>query len=298
MQIKEIIEKSTSYFREKKIETPRLDAEILIAEALQLSRIQLYLKFDQPLKNEEVNTIRDRIRRRGLGEPVAYILGYKEFFSHSFKVNSHVLIPRPETEQLVEEVITYCQSLGETNICILDIGTGSGCIGLSLAKALPNAKILMLEISESAKEVFEENAQSLKVLDQVSWIIGDASQEVTLSEVKKWLEKNNSLEFHCIVANPPYVERNHPLLHPDVEKYEPHLALFAPDKGMALIKLWAQLYSNLLGKKGMMMMELDPDQADEIKKHFEDLSHFNHTQIVKDLSQTNRFIVGEKKVDS
>jgi release factor glutamine methyltransferase len=138
MKLKEVLDKTTAFFKDKKLDTPRLDAELLLSHGLKLDRIQLYMKFDQPLSDEELATCRELVRRRSQGEPVAYIQGSKEFYGFSFEVNSHVLIPRPETEHIIDEALKWATDK-DRELKILDLGTGSGCVGLTLLKKFPQS---------------------------------------------------------------------------------------------------------------------------------------------------------------
>src|SRR5262249_25104075 len=153
---KDVLSKSTQFLREKGSETARLDSELLIASALRWQRIKLYLNHEYPLSDDELKACRENVRRRGTGEPVAYIVGEKDFYRSTFQVSAAVLIPRPETEALVEEAITYClqreKSLA-SQIHVLDLGTGSGCIGLSILTEVPSAKLTAVDISSEAISV-------------------------------------------------------------------------------------------------------------------------------------------------
>ena len=147
MILKDILEKTTHFFKGKDFESPRLDAELLIADVLNFSRIELYTNHLYPLDSDQVQKCRDHVVRRGKGEPVAYILGYKDFYRSRFFVTPNVLIPRPETEILVESAVEWIKKTGKgSNIIIADFGAGSGCVGLSLAKEIPNAKVHLFDI--------------------------------------------------------------------------------------------------------------------------------------------------------
>lgn len=289
MKLKEILDKTTAFFKDKKIETPRLDAELLLAHGLKLDRIQLYLRFDQPMKEDELVVLRELVRRRASGEPVAYILGYRDFYKYRFEVNSSVLIPRPETEHIVEEVLSWVKT-NDGTIGILDLGAGSGCIGLSLLKELPNARLVSVDMSESALVVAKRNAQTLEVSDRVKFVHADAAQwETILSVYKEWTGFD---KIDVLVSNPPYIAPQDPQVEENVRKFEPSTALFAEDNGLALLKSWSQLYGSQLNTPGLMLMEMGMSQGAAMREHFQNLKIFNEINVIKDLSGHDRVIRG------
>ncbi|UOF00335.1 peptide chain release factor N(5)-glutamine methyltransferase [Bdellovibrio reynosensis] len=290
MKLKEILDKTTAFFKEKKFETPRLDAELLLAHGLKLERIQLYLRFDQPMKEDELAVLRELVRRRAQGEPVAYILGYRDFYKSRFEVNSSTLIPRPETEHIVEEVVEWGKSK-KTDLGIIDLGCGSGCIGLSLLKEFPEAKLIAVDLSEKALEVAQRNAQSLEVSDRVRFIHTDAANaDVVLSAYKDFVGSN---KVDVLVSNPPYIAHDDSQVEANVKKFEPASALYADDNGLALIKNWSKQYASSLNHPGIMLMEMGMTQGHASKEHFESLRTFNEISVTKDLSGHDRVIRGE-----
>ena len=176
--ILKLLEWSTQYFQQKDIESARLDSELLLAHVLGLKRVQLYMQFDRPLNEAELQNFKTLLKRRSEREPLAYILGKKEFYSLEFDISPAVLIPRPETELLVENALKYFStspspqpspSRGEGERKILDIGTGSGCIAVSLAKHLPEAQITAIDISPEALKIAKQNAEKHGVENQISF---------------------------------------------------------------------------------------------------------------------------------
>lgn len=283
MKLKEVLDKSTQFFKDKKIDSPRLDAELLLAHGLKLQRIQLYLKFDQPLSDEELATCRELVRRRVQGEPVAYILENKEFYGLNFKVNSSVLIPRPETEHIVEEALKWIEQNPQDSYQILDLGCGSGCIGLTLLKKIPNSQLIAVDISEKALEVAKANAESLELSERVQFIQADASQlDRTLPKVD------------ILVSNPPYIATDDKDVEENVKKFEPDIALFANENGLDFLHRWSTKYAPILNQKAIVLMEMGMSQGAEMKKHFQDLKVFSKVDVVKDLAGLDRVIRGEK----
>lgn len=289
MKLKEVFEKTIHFFKEKKIESPRLDAELLLSHGLHITRMDIYLKYEQPLSEAEVSTLRSLVKRRVEGEPVAYILGRKDFFSTQWKVSPAVLIPRPDTEILVEEALDWSKKNVKDAFSILDLGTGSGCIGLSLLKNISNSHLVTVDISVEALKIAKENAENLALLERVDFLNLDACDSLGPKQIEQIIGEN---KIDILVANPPYIRANHPQLHPHVKKYEPHGALFAEDDGLFFLKTWSKNYSVLLNRPSVVLMELDPEQANSMKQHFENLHIFNKIKILKDLSGLDRVIAG------
>ncbi|MFM6928564.1 MAG: peptide chain release factor N(5)-glutamine methyltransferase [Bdellovibrio sp.] len=291
MKLKEVLDKTIAFFKEKKIETPRLDAELLFAHSLKLERIQLYLKFDQPLSEAELAGLRELVRRRAQGEPVAYILGYRDFFNYRFEVNSTTLIPRPETEHIIEEVLKWTSDK-EQSYTLLDLGSGSGCIGLTLLKELPQAKLVSVDLSEGAIAVAQRNAEALGVADRVRFIHADASNiELVISSFKDFMGQDS---IDVLVSNPPYIAPNDPDVQENVRKFEPASALYAEDGGLALLKSWSQAYAPFLSTDAIMLMEMGMTQGPAMQSHFRNLEIFKNVSVVKDLAAFDRIVYGVK----
>lgn len=284
MILKEVLDKTITFFKQKNFETPRLDAEILVAYGLGLERIQLYLRYDQPLKETELEKLRELVKRRTTGEPVAYILGEKDFYKSKFKVNSAVLIPRPETETLVE---ISCQELENLNqkfaqLNILDLGSGSGCIAISLAKEFESAKVFAVEKSKEAFSLLQENTQ-LNQCENVKAINQDA-------ENTEQVIQESVSEFQLIVSNPPYISQDDKEVDESVRKYEPAMALFAENQGLYFYHSWIQKYSAYLSSGGVFLFEIGYKQGDELLNFSKGLKLFKDVQVLKDLSGKDRFL--------
>ncbi len=283
MKLKEILDKTIAFFKDKKIDSPRLDAELLLAHGLGIERIQLYLKFDQPMGEVELQKCRELVRRRSLGEPVAYIVGYKDFYNNRFEVNSHVLIPRPETEHVVEEAIAWIEK-NKPDANVVDLGCGSGCIGISIVANAENTKLTSIDISEEALLIAKVNAEKNAVIERVEFISSDASNAA--DKVPRPID--------VLVANPPYIANDDIHVEEGVKKFEPHLALFAEDNGLALLKKWTQTYVNHLAENSIVLMEMGYDQGPAMKAFYESLGVFDQVKIIKDLSGHDRVICGIK----
>jgi release factor glutamine methyltransferase len=292
MKIKDVLEKTTTFFKDKKIPSARLDAEILISFGLNLKRIDLYLKHDQPLKDAELEDLRSLVRRRGQGEPVAYIIGEKEFYGLTFKVTSDVLIPRPETEHLVEKVLDWVHKKSfDHPVRVLDLGCGSGCVGLSIAAKAPNTIVSLLDISEKALAVTQDNIHLHKLNERVELIKASAAEVGWMTQGNRIFKHNI---FDIVVANPPYIDRHDPEVEKFVRKFEPEIALFAEEKGLSLLKSWSEIYEKYLSSEAMMAMEIGSQQGTEMYDHFKMLGCFHDVQIIQDLANHDRIVFGAK----
>ncbi|WP_413583084.1 peptide chain release factor N(5)-glutamine methyltransferase [Bdellovibrio sp. HCB288] len=291
MKLKEVLDKTTAFFKDKKIETPRLDAELLFAHSLKLERIQLYLKFDQPLSEVELSGLRELVRRRGQGEPVAYILGYRDFYKSRFEVSPATLIPRPETEQIVEEVLVWAKDK-EKPYTIVDLGTGTGCLGLSILKELPNAKLVSVDMSAGAIEVAKRNAMNLGLADRVKFVNVDAANvDLVMESCRNFMGQNT---IDILVSNPPYIANDDPAVQENVRKFEPSTALFAEENGLALLKSWTKAYAPYLSSESVTMMEMGMSQGSVMQSCYTDLEIFKNVRVLKDLSGLDRVIAGVK----
>ncbi len=242
----------TDYFTDKGIDNPRLDAELLLAHLLDLDRVGLYMNYDRPLTATELDKIRPSVQRRGKREPLQYLLGSTEFWSLNFKVSPAVLIPRADTEILVEEAITHAGASGQ----LLDVGTGSGAIAISLATELPEWQITGLDISTTALEITAENIDKNQVGEQVQLVQGD------LAELP-------AQRYDLIVSNPPYIAQHEwDNLMPEVRCFEPQLALLAKNEGLECYQQLTRQIKTRLKPNGWLLVEIGHRQADAVKALF------------------------------
>lgn len=277
MILKEVFEKSVQFLKDKKFENPRRDVELLIAHALKYERVQIYLKYEQPLTEAEVQSCRDAIRRRGLGEPVAYINQEKGFFGDMYAVGEGVLIPRPETEMIVEEALEFIATLNAPKI--LDLGAGSGCIGFSILRNHETATLVSVEKSEAAFGYLKKNQENLLLQHRSQLVLSDV------------LEANFAdRKFDVIVANPPYIAENDPQTETNVKKFEPPQALFAGDEGFQALYAWSQKAKSYLNKPGLMLFEMGHTQGPQFKQYVEGFGMFSNVNILKDLSGLDRIL--------
>jgi release factor glutamine methyltransferase len=221
LTVGEILPLSTRFLKERGSESPRLDAELLAADALGVRRLDLYLAPERPLTPAETDALREAIRRRGRGEPIAYIRGRRDFFGLEIAVSPAVLIPRPETETLVDAAIGWVRDRGVAAPVIVDVGTGSGAIACALAANLPDARIVATDVSTDALAVAARNVATHGLADRVRLVACD---------LLSGLDDGNAPDL--VVSNPPYVaESDRPLMDDGVLRFEPHGALFSGADG-------------------------------------------------------------------
>ncbi len=280
MKLNDVLQKTIQFFKDKNFDTPRLDAELLIAHALKMPRIQLYVKFDSPLNEAEINLCREYVKRRTAGEPVAYIIEEKGFYGHNFKVTPGVLIPRPETEMIVDEVLADFKKHPRDQIRILDLGAGTGCIGLSILKHIPLGKLITVEKSPEAFATLKHNIEALELSERTEAINADVA-DLNTADLGK---------FDYIVSNPPYIDVNDTQVEANVRKYEPSLALFSEDQGLHALKTWSAKFAKSLNEQGLMLFEMGYTQGPVMQKHFSDLPGLKDVTVLKDLSGLDRII--------
>lgn len=238
---------TTGWLEARGSESPRLDAEVLLSHVRGCPRIALYTAFDTPVPDAEKTRFRELVRRRGAGEPVAYLVGNREFFSLSFTVNPAVLVPRPETEGLVVRVIDLCRA-AEAPRRVLDVGTGSGAIAIAVAKHVPAVHVVATDISAAAIEVARGNATRHGVAERIEFFVQDL-----VPEGGPW---------DVVVSNPPYVrEDEFDALPPDVRLYEPRAALVSGPTGIEVVSRLAAAAAAALTPGGWLCVEISPTVA-------------------------------------
>lgn len=244
-------------FRARGIESPRLEAELLLAHALGLERMRIIVEQDRPLSADELSRYRELIKRRRAREPVAYLRGEREFWGRPFRVDRRVLIPRPDTEALVETALRRTAHLSMAGRA-LDLCTGSGCVATTFALERPHWMVTGTDLSADALAVARDNAARLGAAWNVRWLAGDLFEPVGRER------------FDLVTANPPYIaEHEAPSLSPDIRDHEPHLALFGGPRGLdvtARIVAEAPLH---LRPGGVLALEIGANQADEVAAMFE-----------------------------
>lgn len=289
MNIESALKKAINILKNTQNISPAVDAGVILCFVLNCSKIYLFTHYDYKLDSKEIETYFTLIDMRAGGTPIQYITGQKEFMSLNFTVNPGVLIPRPETEVLVESVIDYIKNcIPENNIYrkhidewfdILDIGTGSGCIAVSLAYHIKNCHITAVDISTEALDIARLNACSNGVIDKITFIISDL------------FEKLNNSTFDIIVSNPPYIS-SHEIrnLQIEVRDHEPIAALDGGQDGLYYYKKIIESAPCFLNKGGLLAFEVGWDQAYQVADLME--KQFSKIEIIKDLAKINRVVMG------
>ena len=291
--IKKLLDWMVSHFTEKKIDSPRLTAEMLLSFVLEMERIQLYMQFDQPVKKEQLDKLRSLVNRCLQNEPVQYLTSRSEFYSLSFKVGPDCLIPRPETELLVERAIEFLR--GRTGIqYVCDLCTGCGCIAAAIAKNFADAKIIATDICDKALSVAAENIAKYNLAGRVELLQGNLFEPV----VRQLDERNSPAAggFDLIVCNPPYVSgAEYEKLDAKVRNHEPKLALDGGADGLDIYRKLAADAGSHLKKDGALLLEIGLLQGPAVKKLLEDSDAFGPIKIEKDFNRNDRVITAVRK---
>lgn len=285
--IRETLTAGTELLSAAGIESARLDAEVLLRHALSIDKTELYVRLDFRLDGDHQRAFRSLLLRRARHEPIAYIIGRQEFWSLDFNVTPDVLIPRPETERLVESALaTAADFPADLPMRILDVGTGSGALAVSLAKEMPKAQILASDLSLTALAVARGNAARHRVAERVNFIGGDLFEGIATGR------------FTVIVSNPPYVRRAElATLAPEVNFWEPHLALDGGADGLDYYRRIAdQAYSYLVAG-GALLVEIGSDMAEQVAKLFTARSQYAPARVVRDYAGRDR-VVAVRRIPS
>ena len=254
---------------------------IIFEHFVGISTAGLIVNAKSELQNEVLKSMQDALAALKKNVPVQYIIGKAWFYNLSFSVTDAVLIPRPETELIIDEVLADHKKKSTTGIVrVLDLGSGTGCIGLSILKNIPNSELVTIERSQTAFEVLTENIKSLELNDRVKAIHSDVLK----------VDVTPFSQFDYVVSNPPYIDQKDKETEQFVKKFEPHEALFSPDQGLSDIKSWAARYSHLVKPNSLMLFEIGYQQGSAVKVYFDSLQKFKSVDVIKDLSGLDRII--------
>lgn len=274
----DVLKKASQFLEQKKVSEPRLSAEWLLATLLGMNRVDLYLNFDRPLVEEELNDYRSRIARRIKHEPISYIIGNHSFIGLNLEVDPNVLIPRHETEELVEHVINDWKNCVSAKI--LDLCTGSGAIACALKYKIPQCEVHASDVSENALHIAKKN--SLK-------------HQLEINFHKSDLVTTIYDKFDIVVSNPPYIAKaDQDMLHSQVVNYEPHLALFGGQDGLDFYRKLKNDLPNVLKKEARIYLEIGYDQSENVVSLFSEPPYFN-ARSLKDTNHNYRFVIIDYK---
>lgn len=275
----DLIEWTTEYFERHEIPTPRLDAELLLGHLLQKSRLQLYLSFEMPVFQETLSKFRELIKKRVDHTPVSYLTNHKEFMSLNFYVDSRVLIPRPETETLVETVLQH-----QKDSCrFVEIGTGCGAIAISFSHHRPDSELIATDLSAEALEVAQQNALTHNCADQITLLQGDLFEP---------LRELPNPRFDWIASNPPYVGAGEASILPlDVREHEPEVALFAGPDGLDIIRRIVTDAPQFLNADGKLILEVGCNQSHAVQDLIKSQPAYKHCEVIKDYADIERVLL-------
>lgn len=278
--IRDVIGWTVAHFQRKGIRTARLDAEVLLAHSLGVNRLYLYLNLDRPLALDERKRYRELVQRRSRREPVAYLVGEREFWSLTFRIRPGVLIPRPETELLVNATVREIRN--QESPLVLEIGTGSGAVAVAVAREVPQAWVVATDISLSALALAQLNAEQCGVRDRIHFVASDL-----FSGFK------GGHHFHVICSNPPYIPSSAiEILEPEIRDYEPRHAIDGGPDGLDVIRALITQAPRYLKSGGCLMTEIGENQETRVREMFLNLGGFKDIKTLRDLASLPRVVCG------
>lgn len=290
----------TEYFTEKGIAPPRLSAELLLSHILQMKRIELYTQFNKPVTSQQLDQLHKLVKRAGQNEPVAYLIGKTEFYSLEFNITPDCMIPRPETELLVERAIEFLRTRPDGNLMagnreipkgagalVCDLCTGCGCIAVAIAKNFPDARLIATDISDAALKVAAANIKKHGIENRITLLAGDLFEPL--------IPQIDTEKFDLIVSNPPYVSASEfETLDKIVKDYEPKLSLFAGADGLDIHRRIIENADSFLKPDAALMLEIGYSQGQAIKQLLEQTGVFGEIKIEKDLNNNDRIAIARK----
>ena len=284
--IQKLLNWIAGHFAEKGVDSPRLSAELLLSDVLAVKRIELYTNFDKPVAAEQLDRLRQLVKRAAQHEPVAYLIGRCEFYSLEIEVSRDCMIPRPETELLVERAIDFLRRRsGAQFVC--DLCTGCGCIAAAIAKNFPDARIIATDICDAALAVAAGNIEKHNLKDRVTLLSGDLFDPI--------VPQLDARGFDLIVCNPPYVSAaEYDRLDKNVKDFEPRLALFAGDDGLDIYRRIAQKVGEFLKPGAAVILEVACSQGPAVKELLQETGAFGEIKMEKDLRGNDRLITAIK----
>ena len=285
--IQKLLNWVTEYLTSKGIDLPRLSAELLLSHVLGLKRIELYTQFDRPVTQQQLDKLHNLVERAGQKEPIPYLVGKTEFYSLELNVTADCMIPRPETELLVERAIEFLRTrTGKQFVC--DLCTGSGCIAVAIARNYPDCQIIATDISDAALSVAAKNIEKHRLKERIRLLCGDLFDPIVPQlDVEK---------FDLIVCNPPYVSAaEFEKLGKNVKDYEPKLSLFAGDDGLDIYRRIIERVGTFLKSDAAIMLEIGYNQGQAVKQLLEQASCFGEITIEKDFNNNDRIAIAKKQ---
>jgi len=285
--IQKLLNWVTEYLTGKRIDSPRLSAELLLSNVLNMKRIELYMYFDKPVKKEQLDILHNLVKRAGQDEPIAYLTGKTEFYSIELNITPDCLIPRPETELLVERAVEFLRKrCGRQSV--LDLCTGCGCIAIAIAKNFADADIIATDISDTALKAAAENIEKHRLKDRIKLFCGDLFDPI--------VPGLDAAKFDLIVCNPPYVSASEfEKLDKNVKDYEPKIALFAGADGLDIYRRIIEGIDTFLKPDAALMLEIGYSQGQAVKELLEQAGCFAKVTIEKDFHNNDRIAIARKQ---
>lgn len=285
--IQKLLNWVTEYLTGKGVDSPRLSAELLLSHITGLKRIELYTQFNKLVEKQQLDQLHSLVERAGKHEPVAYLVGRTEFYSMELNVTPDCMIPRPETELLVQKAVEFLRTRdGVQHVC--DLCTGSGCIAVAIAKNFPNARIIATDICDAALSVAAANVEKYQLKDRIGLLAGDLFEPV--------IPQLDIGKFDLIVSNPPYVSSDeYKKLDKNVRDYEPRLALFAGVDGLDIYRRIIEKAGDFLKSGAALMLEIGYVQGPAVNELLEQAGVFSEVKIEKDFHDNDRIVTALKR---
>jgi release factor glutamine methyltransferase len=277
MTVLELLQATTTYFGKKGVEQPRLSIEHLLADTLGKKRIELYLEFDRTLSEQELEPLREKVRRRAEGEPLQHLLGHWDFFGRTFKTDRRALIPRSETELLVEAVLKEFVMSGEAGSRLVDVGTGTGILAITLALERPRLEVFAVDLSEDALALARENAERFGVSDRIAFRCTDLLDQMVGP-------------FDLVVANLPYIPTGELSTLQREVRFDPTCALDGGKDGLTIIKRLIESVPGKIASNGLIALELGQGQAEEVSGFMAN-QNYRDISIRKDYQGVERLLI-------
>ena len=300
--IQKLLNWITEHFTEKGIDSPRLSAELLLSHVVGLKRIELYTQFDKPVAKEQLDRLHELVKRAGQNEPIAYLVGKTEFYSLELDITPDCMIPRPETELLVERAVEFLRGrTGRQFVC--DLCTGCGCIAVATARNYPNCRIIATDISDAALNVAAKNIEKHQLQERIKLLCGDLFDPLVPQldvgkpalPVPSVVEGSNAEGFDLIVCNPPYVSASEfEKLDKKIKDYEPKSALLAGADGLDIYRRIIEKVEAFLKTDAALMLEIGYSQGPVVRELLEQLGIFSEITIEKDFHKNDRVAVAKK----
>ena len=292
--IQKLLNWITEYLTERSIDSPRLSAELLLSGVLETKRIELYTQFDKPVAKRELDRLHELVKRAGQDEPIAYLIGKTEFYSLELNITPDCMIPRPETELLVQRAIEFLRTRrGAQLVC--DLCTGCGCIAVAIAKNFPDARIIATDICDATLSVAAENVEKHQLKDRIKLLHGDLFDPIMPELDVDKLVADSAKGFDLIVCNPPYVSAaEYEKLDRNVRDYEPKSALFAGADGLDIYRRICEKVDHFLKSGAELMLEIGFAQGRAVRELLEQTGAFTEIKIEKDPHNNDRIVTARK----